>query len=268
MFRVGVWWPSKSQRSARRFARRRGGPSHGGGQCHGRSTALQSTFRRWTKSSPGTTFPFRVAGGRALTSPQTQIYWGLARARPPATHLKRTRRRSLKNGIAQKKKRLGRLDGRPIRFSFSGAAFAKNGDSVLKAVVCGPRGEQSGRENNSSRLPVCHEPNLRLASNFVVSTVVCDPGICPGRILQSVSTLKNSSAASFREVSAFGCAGRSSLPHDRRMEKQLDDDSTADSAITRPWLRCRRCRTGCRRYRIRRCSCCRPCRLYLRSEFR
>lgn len=30
------------------------------------------------------------------------------------------------------------------------------------------RGEQPGRENNSSRLPVCHEPNLRLTSSFVV----------------------------------------------------------------------------------------------------
>jgi hypothetical protein len=43
---------------------------------------------------------------------------------------------------------------------------------VLEASVGRPRGGQPGRENKSFRLPVCHEPNLRLASNFIVSTVV------------------------------------------------------------------------------------------------
>lgn len=45
-------------------------------------------------------------------------------------------------------------------------------DVVLAAAVHRLRGEQPGRENNSSRLLRCHEPNLRHASNFVVSTVV------------------------------------------------------------------------------------------------
>lgn len=45
-------------------------------------------------------------------------------------------------------------------------------DAVLAAAVVRLRGEQPGRENNSSRLLRCHEPNLRHASNFVVSTVV------------------------------------------------------------------------------------------------
>lgn len=43
---------------------------------------------------------------------------------------------------------------------------------IFEALVGRLRGEQSGRENNSSRLPVCHEPNQRLTSKFVVGKIV------------------------------------------------------------------------------------------------
>jgi len=145
------------------------------GQCHALSAALQSTIRRRTKSSSVTNCPFRVAGGRALASPPIRFTGG-SQARPPATRLKPSWRHSLKNGIVTKEKTPRSVGWSTNAFLRLRAAFAENGDRVL-AAADRPRGGQSGRENNSSRLPVCHEPNLRLASNFVVSSMIVRSGV-------------------------------------------------------------------------------------------